>query len=276
MLTGGRVVQRGTHDELIADSDGRVRPAGVAPGVARPAIGPVLARRDARRRRSRSCRFGASRRDARDRELRRSDRAGRPLRRSGNRIRLGSSSRSCCPTAGRSRRPPICRCRSMIPRPSGGSPREGSTSSSPSSSRARPPGRRRHLCRVEEGGSIFAISGVRGPIGRRPGGRRGRAGAAAEVRPGRPDPAELRGRALRAGRRADRRLAAPGRPRAGPVAPASQPRQELAAGRRSPSSSAAPASASARASPGSPPQRELEVPRPGSAAVDASSRPAFP
>ena len=27
------------------------------------------------------------------------------------------------------------------------------------------PGRRRHLCRVEEGGSIFAISGVRGHAG---------------------------------------------------------------------------------------------------------------
>ena len=51
--------------------------------------------------------------------------------------RHGSSSRSCCPTASRNRRPPIVRCRSMIPRRSGGSRREGSTSFSPSSSRAR-------------------------------------------------------------------------------------------------------------------------------------------
>ena len=38
------------------------------------------------------------------------------------------------------------------------------------------PGNRRHLCRVEEGGSIFAISGVRGRSGGRPGGGRGWSG----------------------------------------------------------------------------------------------------
>ena len=46
-----------------------------------------------------------------------------------------------------------------------GSRRAASTSSSPSSSRVRSRAGRRHLCRVEEGGSIFAISGVRGRSG---------------------------------------------------------------------------------------------------------------
>ena len=53
----------------------------------------------------------------------------------------------------------------MIPRPSGGSRPGRSTSSSPRSKRVGRAGRRRHLCRVEEGGSIFAISGVRGRSG---------------------------------------------------------------------------------------------------------------
>ena len=39
VLSGGHVVQRGTHDELIADERGRVRPAGLASGVAGPAVG---------------------------------------------------------------------------------------------------------------------------------------------------------------------------------------------------------------------------------------------
>ena len=63
-------------------------------------------------------------------------------------------------------------------------------------------GRRRHLCRVEEGGSIFSISGVRGRAG---GGLLavGAGGATPQVRPGRLDPAQLRGRAFRASGRFD-------------------------------------------------------------------------
>ncbi len=42
VLSGGRVVQRGTHDELFADQPGRVRAPGIASGVARPAIRSVF------------------------------------------------------------------------------------------------------------------------------------------------------------------------------------------------------------------------------------------
>ena len=78
-------------------------------------------------------------------------------------------------------------------------------------------GRRRHLCRVEEGGSIFAISGVRG----RAGGGLLAVGAgqraAPEIRAGRSDPAQLRGRPFRAGGRAGRRLGDPRWPCPGPI-----------------------------------------------------------
>ena len=129
-----------------------------------------------------------------------------------SRIRRDSSSRSCCRSASRRARRRIARCRSMIPRPSGGSPPGGVDVFFTQLEPGARAGNRRHLCRVEEGGSIFAISGVRG----RSGGGLVAVGAGPaqllKFARGRPDPAELRGGALRAGRRADRRLAAAGRP----------------------------------------------------------------
>ena len=196
VLSGGRVVQRGTHDELIADTRAsmhgwcrtrrcRDRDSGALAEGGDSGAGP-------------GDRSSSGRSRRRDHEPR-SRAVGRtlgPSRSTRNRIRRVSSSRSSCPTASPSRPPPIFRCRSMMPKPSGGSSSGGVDVFFTQLEPGAPSGRRRHLCRVEEGGSIFAISGVRGSIGRWPGGRRGRPGAAPEIRPRRFDPAELRGRAL--------------------------------------------------------------------------------
>ena len=90
------------------------------------------------------------------------------------------------------------------------------------------PGRRRHLCRVDEGGSIFAISGVTRPIRRRSAGRRRRPRRAAEVLPGRPDPTELRGRASRTRSRCWSTTGSPASAWRYPAPPAREPCQELA------------------------------------------------
>ena len=165
VLSGGHVVQRGTHDELIADIQGEYarlvshqacraggRPAGL---VAEPHGAPAQALASLRGEANGVAdeRVGAR---AADRVL--------PGRRR-NAIRLDSSSRNSCPTAGRSGRPPTAPCRSTMRRRSGWWTSGGVDMFFTQLEPGATEGRRRHLCRVEEGGSIFAISGVRGRSG---------------------------------------------------------------------------------------------------------------
>ena len=200
VLSGGRVVQRGTHDELIADERGRVRPAGLAPGAAGPAVG-----RPVPRGRSRSPAQAWPRCAAEPEAIAAREAAPRsasvPAVSGGYEAaetgasRRGSSSRSCCRS-----------------QPAGADGRQ----SAPGARRSRGRlvgllGRRRRLLHPDRAGRRRGPQAAplpgrgRGldlrdqrrprPIRRRPAGRRRRAGRAAEIRPRRPDPAQLRGRA---------------------------------------------------------------------------------
>ena len=169
VLSGGQVVQRGTHDELIADAEGEYarlvshqalpgqRSAGtVARGRAR--FRSPADRRDAGRAGS----VIAPRPPRPSRRSPRSPAGTRPRRTGGS--RRASWSRSCCRSRCRSTRPPTGPCRSTIPGVwlvTSGGVDVFFTLMEPGALA----GRRRHLCRVEEGGSIFAISGVRGRSG---------------------------------------------------------------------------------------------------------------
>ncbi|MFI5460513.1 MAG: NHLP family bacteriocin export ABC transporter peptidase/permease/ATPase subunit [Isosphaerales bacterium] len=164
VLSGGRVVQRGTHDELIADAQGeyaRLVSHQVLPG---PRSGSFsLARRRA------PARAIVPLEDDPDQEI--------------GHLDAGRSEQPPAPSLDHETDPPRFiveelrpysrpeRAAANLPLPlddaeavwwvsAGGvdvffTPLESGAS----------PGRRRHLCRVEEGGSIFAISGVRGRSG---------------------------------------------------------------------------------------------------------------
>ncbi len=133
-------------------------------------------------------------------------------------------------------------------------------------------GRRRHLCRVEEGGSIFAISGVRG----RSGGGLMAVGAGPaellEVLPRRPDPPQLRGGTGGSGRGPGRRLAPQGRPgavshRRHAILPGAGPRRR--GGVRGGDAVQRPG----RGGLGPPPRRQFAVARPGPAAAQRARGP---
>ena len=112
VLNAGRVVQRGTHDELIADSSGeysRLLSHQALPGARHGRFSSGTASERPRR-------------TLRQRPFRRGDSETpipttlepvRPLRPTRSRIRLDSSSRSFCPTASRRARLRIDRCRWM-------------------------------------------------------------------------------------------------------------------------------------------------------------------
>ncbi len=172
VLSGGHVVQRGTHDELIADEQGeyaRLVSHQALPGrrAGEPSGGADRGRR--------AQAFAAFRAEpeAVPSPRGRADRprsipaVGRRLRvaERPRRSRPGSWSRSCCRSPCPSARRRTGRCRSTIPAAvwlvTSGGVDVFFTLMEPGAVA----GRRRHLCRVEEGGSIFAISGVRGRSG---------------------------------------------------------------------------------------------------------------
>ncbi len=165
VLSGGRVVQRGTHDELFADQPGRVRTPGVAPGVARPAIrsffadatrgaGSVDRSVSGRRRAKRSPTWGCLPR--RTRRFRFIDQESDPARFIVEELLPYSR-----PEQTAANLPLALDDPEAVWWVSSGSVDVFFTQVEPGATA----GRRRHLCRVEEGGSIFAISGVRGRSG---------------------------------------------------------------------------------------------------------------
>ncbi len=212
VLSGGRVVQRGTHDELIADTQGEYAAPGGAPGACRdPRRGSCSSGGDGTARpgqpgRRVTASFGAALRFR------------RPIE---NRRRLGSSSRSSSPTASRRTRPPICPLPLDDPEAvwwvsSGGvdvffTAARAGRSAGPQATPV--PGRGRGFDLRHQWSSGSSRRGL--------GGCRCRPGAAPEIRPRRFDPAQLRGRACRTGRRAGRRLGAPRRPDPQPIRPGS-------------------------------------------------------
>jgi NHLM bacteriocin system ABC transporter peptidase/ATP-binding protein/NHLM bacteriocin system ABC transporter ATP-binding protein len=164
VLSGGRVVQRGTHDELITDEQGeyaRLVSHQALPGPQSGIFSWARHRMPAR--------TMAGRRDGSNEEIRRRE--------------APTSEERSSPSSSRETEPPRFIVEELIPysRPeraaanlplplddvdavwwvaSGGVDVFFTALESGAS-----PGPRRHLCRVEEGGSIFAISGVRGRSG---------------------------------------------------------------------------------------------------------------